>query len=86
MQRPPTADGMRGGYDQRGGGPGRGYPNGGPVGRGGRPGPPERSATSDPGSKYATAIAISVLMLHSETATFEKAAENSALVSRCREC
>lgn len=51
MQRPPTADGMRGGYDQRGGGQGRGYPNGGPVGRGGRPGPPDRSASSDPGMR-----------------------------------
>ena len=49
-QRPPTADGYRGGYDQRGGGQGRGYPNGGPpAGRGGRPAPLERSASSDPG-------------------------------------
>ncbi|KAF4628373.1 hypothetical protein G7Y89_g9778 [Cudoniella acicularis] len=45
MQRPPTADGQRGGY----GGPGRGYPNGGPQGRGGRPAPLDRSASSDPG-------------------------------------
>jgi hypothetical protein len=52
MQRPPTADSSRGGWDQRGGGQGRGYPNGGPVGRGGRPAPMERSATSDPGGKH----------------------------------
>ncbi|KAF8864668.1 hypothetical protein BDZ45DRAFT_737234 [Acephala macrosclerotiorum] len=51
MQRPPTADGARGGYGQRGAGGGRGYPDGGPVGRGGRPGPLERSATSDPMSR-----------------------------------
>ncbi|KAH7409584.1 hypothetical protein BKA64DRAFT_705351 [Cadophora sp. MPI-SDFR-AT-0126] len=48
MQRPPTADGNRGGYDPRGG-QGRGYPNGGPVGRG-RP-PMDRNGNSDPGSR-----------------------------------
>ncbi|KAH8654599.1 hypothetical protein BGZ60DRAFT_435723 [Tricladium varicosporioides] len=47
MQRPPTADGQRGGY----GGQGRGYPpNGAPgPGRGGRPAPLDRSVSSDPG-------------------------------------
>lgn len=57
MQRPPTADGARGGYDQRGGGQGRGYPpHGGPVGRGGRSAPLERSASSDPGCEYNSLI------------------------------
>ncbi|KAH8597800.1 hypothetical protein B0O99DRAFT_684512 [Bisporella sp. PMI_857] len=57
IQRPPTADGMRGGYDQRAGeGQGRGYSNGGPpnngqaMGRGGRPAPLDRAGSSDPGS------------------------------------
>ncbi|KAJ5053710.1 uncharacterized protein L3040_000001 [Drepanopeziza brunnea f. sp. 'multigermtubi'] len=51
MQRPPTGDGPRGAYDSRGGGQGRGYPNGGPAGRGGRPGPLNRRGNSDPTSR-----------------------------------
>lgn len=47
MQRPPQ-NSMRGGY---GGDQGRGYPTGAQMGRGGRPGPPDRSASSDPGRK-----------------------------------
>ncbi|CAG8979600.1 hypothetical protein HYALB_00012227 [Hymenoscyphus albidus] len=47
MGRPPPGN-MRGGY---GGDQGRGYPNGVQMGRGGRPGPPGRVATSDPGPK-----------------------------------
>ncbi|RFU32609.1 hypothetical protein B7463_g3711, partial [Scytalidium lignicola] len=52
IQRPTTAGGMRGDYDQRGPGPGgppRGNPNGG--GRGGRPPPIERNPPSDPGAR-----------------------------------
>ncbi|KAF6811962.1 chitin synthase activator [Colletotrichum sojae] len=46
IARPPTADGVRGGYPPGRGGPaGRG---GFPIGRGGRPAPYERSANSDP--------------------------------------
>ncbi|OLN86080.1 Chitin synthase regulatory factor 3 [Colletotrichum chlorophyti] len=48
IARPPTADGNRGPYPPRGGGPGgRG---GLPHGRGGRPAPYERSANSEPAS------------------------------------
>jgi hypothetical protein len=53
--RPQTSDSARGEFDNRSGGGGRGYPtgNGGPsMGRGGRPGPLDRSASSDPGRKY----------------------------------
>ncbi|RDW80179.1 hypothetical protein BP6252_04817 [Coleophoma cylindrospora] len=48
-QRPPTADGPRNGF-----GANRGYPNAGapgPGGRGGRPAPLDRAASSDPGQK-----------------------------------
>ncbi len=47
--RPPTADGYRNVYDERGGGQGRGHPNG-PPGRG-RPAQLDRAPTSDPGSE-----------------------------------
>jgi hypothetical protein len=53
--RPQMSDSIRGGFDNRSGGGGRGYPtgNGGTsMRRGGRPGPLDRSASSDPGSKY----------------------------------
>lgn len=78
--RPPTADGVRGGYDQRGGGRG-GY--GAPMGRGGRPVPLERSASSDPGCKLNPLLSLLMLTFYSARPTWRtKTFEVSTLVPR----